>query len=109
MQNDSDETKWTIGYVDDEHEKDIISRATSTIEFSKKWTHFVQDVTDNPHYHPKPHRIRKLKDSTFPKGTWRYRHDPIRVVYYPEGQTKIVYPLEVSSATDISYKKKSKK
>lgn len=108
MPSESDETKWTIKYQDDEHKKEITDKVNSTVGFDKKWDHFVQDVTDNPYHHAKPKRIVKLKDSTFPKGTWRYRNDPIRVVYYPEGKDKTVLPLEVGSATDISYKKKSK-
>jgi mRNA-degrading endonuclease RelE of RelBE toxin-antitoxin system len=66
-------------------------------------------VTSNPYYHTKPKRIVKLKDSTFPKGTYRYRKDPIRVVYYPEGTTKTVFPLTVDTASKIAYKKKSTK
>jgi mRNA-degrading endonuclease RelE of RelBE toxin-antitoxin system len=110
MQSEVDETKWRIGYYDEEHESEILDKATSTKQLSKKWDHFVQDVTANPYHHTKPKRIVKLKDNTiFPKGTWRYRHDPLRVVYYPEGVKKIVYPLEVASATEVSYKKKSLK
>lgn len=109
MQSESDETKWKIGYYDYKHEKDILDKATSTKELSKKWEYFVRDVTANPYHHTKQKRIVKLRDDTFPKGTWRYRHNPLRVVYYPEGSAKIIYPLEVASVTKVSYKKRSLK
>jgi mRNA-degrading endonuclease RelE of RelBE toxin-antitoxin system len=44
-----------------------------------------------------------------PKGTYRYRDDPLRVVYYPDKEKRIIYPLAAGTATDIPYKKKSKK
>ena len=102
------ELKWTIAYQDAEHKKDIIDKATSTEELSKRWEDFERDVTNNPFYHPKKGRIEKLKDTAY-KGNYRYRNEPIRVVYFPEGRTKKVYPLDVGTATDIKYKKKSSK
>lgn len=108
MQNESDATKWTIGYEDENHKKEILDKATSTAELSKRWDDFERDVTINPYYHSKKGRIEKLKDTSF-KGNFRYRNEPIRVVYYPEGKTKIIYPLDVGTATDIKYKKKSSK
>jgi mRNA-degrading endonuclease RelE of RelBE toxin-antitoxin system len=109
MQTDLDETKWEIDYQDEDHEREIIEKAYSTTELKEKWGRFVEDVTQNPYFHPKHQRIVKLKDSTYPKGSRRYRNDPIRVVYYPEGKTKKVYPLDVGTATDIRYKKRSSK
>ncbi len=108
MQNESDETKWIIGYQNEKHKKEIIDKATSTAELSKRWEDFERDVTRNPYYHPKRGRIEKLKDTSF-KGSFRYRNEPIRVVYYPEGKTKTVFPLDVGTPTDIKYKKKSSK
>jgi len=108
MQNEFDETKWTLGYEDEDHKKEIIDKATSTAELSKRWKNFERDVTSDPFYHSKRGRIEKLRDTSF-KGYWRYSKDPIRVVYYPEGSTKTVYPLDVGTATDIRYKKKSSK
>jgi mRNA-degrading endonuclease RelE of RelBE toxin-antitoxin system len=106
MQNEIDETRWKIGYQDDDHEKEIKDKANSTAELAKRWKDFERDVTINPYYHHKKGRIEKLKDTAY-KGNYRYRNEPIRVVYYPEGATKTVYPLNVGSSTDIKYKKRS--
>lgn len=108
MQNESDESKWKIGYQDDDHKQDITDKANSTTELTKRWKDFERDVTSNPYYHPKKGRIEKLKDTSF-KGFYRYRNEPIRVVYHPEGSTKTIYPLDIGSSTDIKYKKKSSK
>ena len=76
----------------------------------KKWPKFDASMAENPFYHPKPRRIAKLeKGTSFPPGTYRYRDDPLRVVYFPNKETHIVYPLAAGTATDIPYKKKSSK
>jgi len=103
----SDTGTWKIGYKDERDKKGIEKEYKSDTRLEKKWKDFERDVTRNPFYHPKPKRIEKLRDTPYPDGSWRYKKDPIRVVYYPEGSTKIVYPLAVSSATDIPYKKRS--
>jgi len=98
--------KWTI---DEESKSEVYPTIEKDADLVKKWPKFERDVTTDPYYHPKAKRIEKLKGSkTFPEGTYRYRDDPLRVVYYPEGQKKVVYVLEAASTTDISYKKKSK-
>jgi mRNA-degrading endonuclease RelE of RelBE toxin-antitoxin system len=75
----------------------------------KKWSSFERDVSDNPFYHPKHKRIRKLKVSSYPPGTYRYKKEPLRVVYYPDKVKRVVFPLEAGTATDMSYKKRSSK
>lgn len=87
------------------------AKATISDPFAaKKWPKFEVSMAENPFYHPKHRRIAKLeKGSAFPPGTYRYRDDPLRVVYYPNKETHIVYPLAAGTATDIPYKKKSKK
>jgi len=75
----------------------------------KKWNKFKTVVINDPFYHPKPKRIKKLKTTTYPKGSYRYKDEPLRVVYYPEKSTKTVYPLAVGTSTNIPYKKRSKK
>lgn len=103
----TDTPKWKIGYRDKKHQKQIEKKYQSDTSLENRWGHFEKDVTQNPFYHAKPKRIEKLRDTSFPGGTWRYRNDPIRVVYYPEKKDKIVYPLEVATVTSVSYKKKS--
>lgn len=77
---------------------------------AKKWPSFEANVADNPFFHPKAKRIKKLeKGTSFPDGTYRYRNDPLRVVYYPDKDDRTVYPLAAGSASNIAYKKKSKK
>lgn len=98
---------WTIGYRDKRHKSDIEATYRSDTQLESRWKDFERDVTQSPYYHPKPGRIRKLRDTSFPEGTWRYSKNPIRVVYYPEKSRKIIYPLEVATATDVSYKKRS--
>lgn len=94
-------------------DKESAEQAKATISdplASKKWPKFEIAVTENPFYHPKPKRIKKLAEGkSFPQGTYRYRDDPLRVVYYPNKKDHIVYPLVAGTATDIPYKKKSKK
>lgn len=75
----------------------------------KKWEKFKTVVVKDPFYHPKAKRIEKLKTSSYPDGTYRYKDEPLRVVYYPEKSTKTVYPLATGTATSITYKKRSKK
>lgn len=101
--------EWKIKYQDETHEQEIREQYTSDSRLEKLWPGFERDVTRNPYHHPKARRIAKLKDSSFPKGTYRYRKDPMRVVYYPEGKVKAIYPLEVAKAEDVSYKRRSKK
>lgn len=106
----SDTGKWEIGYLDEKHKKKIEKEYQSNTQLEKRWGNFEADVTQDPYYHPKPKRIEKLKDTkSFPKGSYRYRRDPIRVVYYPEKKNKIIYPLAVTNATAAPYKIRSKK
>jgi mRNA-degrading endonuclease RelE of RelBE toxin-antitoxin system len=103
----SDTGKWEIGYEDEKRKKKIEKEYKSDTRLEKKWKDFEKDVTQNPFYHVKPKRIEKLRDTSFPKGTWRYRKDPIRVVYFPEKKRKIIYPLAVTTTTAAPYKKRS--
>jgi len=106
----SSKVEWNIAYIDSQHRKEIESQYKSNTALTKRWGDFVRDVTGNPHYHPKQRRIAKLKDKkAFPPGTWRYRNEPIRVVYFPKSSTKEIFPLEVSTADKVSYKKRSSK
>lgn len=98
--------KWIIDEKKAEEAKESI---TSDALALKKWSSFESDVSDNPFYHPKPKRIRKLKGSSYPLGTYRYKKEPLRVVYYPDKVNRVVFPLEAGTATDISYKKRSSK
>jgi len=76
----------------------------------KKWPKYEASVAGNPFYHPKHRRIAKLeKGTSFPPGTYRYRDEPLRVVYLPHKESQTVYTLAAGTSTDISYKKKSKK
>lgn len=101
---------WRIEYQDGKHQKEVEEKYKSDTKLEKRWKDFERDVTHNPYYHPKPKRIEKLKDTSFGKGKlWRYRNEPIRVVYYPEGREKIIYPISVTNATDAPYKRRSSK
>ena len=97
--------KWIIDKNSAEEAKVSITSNTLAL---KKWSSFEKDVSDNPFFHPKHRRITKLKMS-YPSGTYRYRKDPLRVVYYPDKEKRVVFPLEAATATDISYKKRSSK
>lgn len=98
---------WRIVYYSKRHEKEIKAQYTSDTRLEKKWHYFVRDVTKKPYYHPVPKRIVKIKGKSYPLGTWRYRHGIMRVIYHFEGQDKKIFPLEVATATKISYKIKS--
>jgi len=98
--------KWEIDAESAEMAKTSISSDERAL---KKWKKFETAVAKNPFHHPKPKRIEKLQSSTYPKGTWRFKDEPLRVVYYPNKETKVVYPLEAGTATNISYKRRSKK
>lgn len=98
--------KWTI---DESYKEVVFDSIRHDSELVRKWPSFESDVTKNPYYHSKSKRIVKLKGkTTFPPGTYRYRKDPLRVIYLPEGGTQIIYPLEAASVTDVSYKKRTK-
>ena len=75
----------------------------------KKWDKYEADVTADPFFHPKPRRISKIAGTSFPEGSYRYRDDPLRVVYFPNRTSKTVVTLSAGSATDIKYKKRSYK
>ena len=97
--------KWTI---DEESAKEAKTSLKSHPDALKKWPKFETDVSNDPFFHPNHRRISKLEGTQFPKGSYRYRYDPLRVVYYPEKADRIVYPLDAGTSTDISYKKRSK-
>jgi mRNA-degrading endonuclease RelE of RelBE toxin-antitoxin system len=108
QRDENSSTAWSIGYIDEAEFRQIRKQYTSHPMLEKRWKNFVSDVTSNPFFHPKPKRIRKLKGKTqFPSGTYRYKFEPIRVVYYPHKASQTVYPLEVSSGKDASYKRRS--
>ena len=93
-----------------EESAEIVKAAITDREASKKWPKFEETVTENPFYHPKHRRIAKLEKGTkFPLGTYRFRDDPLRVVYFPNKESRVVYPLAAGTASNIAYKKKSKK
>jgi len=97
--------KWII---DKEFAEKVQTSLKKHQDALKKWPKFEADVSDNPFYHPKPLRIEKLRGTAFPIGSFRYRDDPLRVVYYPNRKDHIVYPLDANTTTNISYKKRSK-
>jgi len=98
--------KWIID-EESETSKEVLIAVQSDSTLARKWPAFVRDVTENPFYHPKHRRIAKLRGNAYPPGTYRYRKDPLRVIYYPERETNTVYPLEAASGKNISYKKRS--
>jgi mRNA-degrading endonuclease RelE of RelBE toxin-antitoxin system len=99
--------KWII---DEESKNSVFEESIKGNDtLVEKWDLFKADVTKNPFYNPKPKRIEKLKgEKTFPPGTYRYKREPLRVVYYPESSTKTVFPLEAATSTQISYKKRTR-
>ncbi len=74
----------------------------------QKWDLYKADVTKNPYHNPKYKRIEKLKGKSFPPGSHRYKREPLRVIYIPDGSTKVIYTLEAATTTKISYKKRTK-
>lgn len=104
----SDNTgNWKIAYPDSRTEKKIKLLIDSDSYIEGRWEHFENDVSNNPFYHPKPRRIMKLKGITgYPPGTFRYKNEPLRVLYLPNKETKTVYPLEANTTNKISYKKR---
>jgi hypothetical protein len=99
--------KWTI---DEESKNDVfIKYIKGNDSLVEKWNIFKEDVTNNPYFNPKHKRIKKLEGKTaFPPGSYRYKREPLRVVYLPEGETKIIYPLTAGTTTQIPYKKRTK-
>jgi len=74
-----------------------------------KWDLFKADVTLNPYFNPKQKRIVKLKgEQAFPDGSYRYKREPLRVIYYPDGSSHTIFPLEAATTNQISYKKRTK-
>lgn len=98
--------KWTIDPETEKEAKVSIQKKQAALE---KWSGYVRDVSINPFYSPVSKRIAKLNDTSYPEGTYRYRKDPLRVIYFPERATQTVYTLEAATADDASYKTKSKK
>ncbi len=102
-----DNTPWKIVFFDDESktEYEIYFKKHSDQKSVKK--SFERDVTTNPYYHPKSMRIVPLKGEY--EGHYRYKKSNTRIIYHPDETTQKVYPIETGTATNISYKIKSKK
>jgi mRNA-degrading endonuclease RelE of RelBE toxin-antitoxin system len=102
-----DNTPWKIDFFDEEikTEYEIYFKKHSDQKSVKM--SFEKDVTINPYYHPKPKRIIPLKGKY--KGQYRYKKSDTRIIYQPDSATQKIYPLETGTATNISYKVKSKK
>lgn len=98
--------KWIIDPDTEKEAKESIQKKEAALE---KWSGYVRDVSANPFHSPVRKRIAKLSDTSYPEGTYRYRKDPLRVVYFPERSTQTVYTLEAATADDASYKIRSKK
>ncbi len=97
--------KWII---DEESSEEVRSTIQSRPNLIRHWHSFEKDIAANPFYHPARKRIQKLKGKAY-KDLLRYSKSDLRVVYYPEKEKKVVYPIEAASATDIGYKKRSRK
>lgn len=99
--------KWIL---DDDTKNEVFVESIKGNEgLVEKWDMFKADVTANPYHHPKHKRIKKMEEnSSYPKGSYRYKREPLRVVYYPEGKTKTIYTLAAGTTTQIPYKKRTK-
>ncbi len=102
----NNENVWTVKYPNQKTEDRIEILKESDSYIKGRWKRFEAEVTTNPFFHHKHKRIMKFKDGSFPSGTYRYRNDPLRVVYMPVSDTKTIYPLEANTTNKISYKKK---
>jgi len=111
MGSKSPDVTESVNWVLDEGTKtEVYQSITYDTGLVKKWPNFEKDVTSNPFFHPKHRRIVKLKGGkTFPPDSYRYRNNPLTVVYLPEGTTKTIFCLDAASTTQISYKKRSRK
>jgi len=98
--------KWEI---DAEYADQVKSSILKNERALKKWPKFVTAVTANPFYHSKSKRIEKMFATTYPPGSWRYKDEPLRVVYFPDKETRTIYPLEAGTTLDMAYKKRSKR
>ncbi|GAH38553.1 unnamed protein product [marine sediment metagenome] len=96
--------KWIIDRESAEEAKESIASNTLAL---KRWNSFEEDVIDNPFYHPKSKRIKKLKTTSYPEGTYRYKKEPLRVVYYLNREKRTIYPLDAGTSTNIAYKRRS--
>jgi len=102
-----DNTNWSLVFFDDDTKTEYDDYFKDHPGQDSVRVSFERDVTANPYFHPKPKRIRPLKGKH--KGKFRYKKSSTRIVYHPDSTTKKIYPIETGTATDISYKKKSRK
>lgn len=102
----TDSAKWII---DEESENEAKEKIRDKQDALKKWESYVRDVSNNPFYSSTLYKIKKLKGSSYPEGTYRYRKDPLRVIYFPEKSSQTVYTLDAATADSASYKIRSKK
>ncbi len=98
--------EWRMDEETAEEAKKSISQYKNAL---KKWKKYEAAVTQDPFFHPKHRRIKKLKIPSYPEGTWRYRDDPLRAVYWPDKKAQTVYTLEAGTVSTAGYKKKSRK
>ncbi len=94
--------------MDKLYEKKAKASISSDPQALKKWDSYVSTVIDNPFYNSKHRRIAKLKGPNY-KGLYRYKREPLRVVYRPNKSSRTIFTLEAGTATKIGYKKKSNK
>jgi mRNA-degrading endonuclease RelE of RelBE toxin-antitoxin system len=69
---------------------------------------YERDVRLNPMYHPTPKRIKKMEGKEL-GGYYRYKKSNTKVIYFPNPTNHTVYTVETNTATNISYKKRSKR
>lgn len=100
--------RWKIKFFDEEIRKEYEDHFRRHPEQTQYKAKFEKEVTTDPYYHPKQNRIKPLKGKEN-KGKYRWSVSNTRVIYIPTAESSTIYPIETGTATDISYKKKSRK
>lgn len=100
--------EWIIDFIDTDTKEEYIDFFKDHPDQRTYKRKFETEVTTDPFFHPKHRRIKKMKGKEY-DGMYRWQESNTRVQYYPNSPKQTVVVIETGTATDISYKKRSKK
>lgn len=100
-------SKWTLTFVDTAAKKEYEKYFKDHPDQRHCQPAYEKDVVTNPFYNPANLRIKKMQGEEW-AGYYRWKQSNTKIIYYPNGTSKTVYTYETNTATQISYKKRSK-
>lgn len=100
---------WSVVFISSRVEKKIKKFCAKNKVYKRRWETFKKVIVVSPYHNSVPKTIAKLKSKEPQSNRYRYRNDPVRIIYFVVDSTKQVFPIEINRADDVSYKKRSKR